>query len=613
MTFFFTFSNASRRRLSQIGTKWFITDTMADDHNPFAAFAFGESRSIPIANSAPSASRAYLPSKIQSVQHTSRKRKASDTADPLVVTSANTEANDPLCLWSGKPFDKVIREAQQKDRLNDRFASAQKEEEEMEEGLGVARKLLEYELISSFRQNGRYDRGKATVDEFHRFLLALRGEQGRYWALVACLLSVQCLDTVALRAVRALMQRAPRGAEDVAQLTDEELTGVLGCLNYHRSKVKYLRGCTEAVLAESGDAESEDSSGIADRTGVAGEIQRAKVTDDGDRETASESFNDRGDGCRCRRRTPVVPADLQSLKALPGVGPKIANLMLSVAFARDDAGIVVDTHVHRIAHQLGWVTRNRKRRTNGISKLEKSMMSSAAPLWMAKFGGSKNVLSPEQSRIELEKWVPLEKRGSFSLDVIGFAQIVRRSNGENKNDKNSTRTNSQSFHATPTWVENFLQHAEAMEVESSSAYIKQAHAIVRKLGHHSATTGSISSSTSSSFPALNTTTMTSFSSSSVSDWTCKKCTFINSGTTSKFSCSMCGESRVGKRPALAAREKDDNESISALSTTHSTPKLESAIQSKKTPASAVKPSQGHLCTPAFPRRSSPADSDSDFE
>ena len=36
------FLNASRRRLSQIGTKWFITDTMADDHNPFAAFALAK-------------------------------------------------------------------------------------------------------------------------------------------------------------------------------------------------------------------------------------------------------------------------------------------------------------------------------------------------------------------------------------------------------------------------------------------------------------------------------------------------------------------------------------------------------------------------------------------
>ena len=43
----------------------------------------------------------------------------------------------------------------------------------------------------------------------------------------------------------------------------------------------------------------------------------------------------------------------------PGVGPKIANLMLSVAFGEadgDGAGIVVDTHVNRVARQLGWAS-----------------------------------------------------------------------------------------------------------------------------------------------------------------------------------------------------------------------------------------------------------------
>jgi endonuclease III len=48
-----------------------------------------------------------------------------------------------------------------------------------------------------------------------------------------------------------------------------------------------------------------------------------------------------------------VPADLEELLALPGVGRKTANCVLVFGFARP--GIPVDTHVHRIANRLGLV------------------------------------------------------------------------------------------------------------------------------------------------------------------------------------------------------------------------------------------------------------------
>jgi endonuclease-3 len=49
-----------------------------------------------------------------------------------------------------------------------------------------------------------------------------------------------------------------------------------------------------------------------------------------------------------------VPATLDELVTLPGVGRKTANLVLIVAFGDPDR-ICVDTHVHRIANRLGWV------------------------------------------------------------------------------------------------------------------------------------------------------------------------------------------------------------------------------------------------------------------
>lgn len=48
-----------------------------------------------------------------------------------------------------------------------------------------------------------------------------------------------------------------------------------------------------------------------------------------------------------------VPADLDALVRLPGVGRKTANVVLGVAFGSPE-GVVVDTHVLRIAQRLGW-------------------------------------------------------------------------------------------------------------------------------------------------------------------------------------------------------------------------------------------------------------------
>ena len=46
-----------------------------------------------------------------------------------------------------------------------------------------------------------------------------------------------------------------------------------------------------------------------------------------------------------------VPDDREALEALPGVGRKTANVVLSVAFS--EAAFAVDTHVFRVAHRLG--------------------------------------------------------------------------------------------------------------------------------------------------------------------------------------------------------------------------------------------------------------------
>jgi endonuclease-3 len=48
-----------------------------------------------------------------------------------------------------------------------------------------------------------------------------------------------------------------------------------------------------------------------------------------------------------------VPDDIDELLALPGVGRKTANLVVTLGYGKP--GICVDTHVHRITNRLGYV------------------------------------------------------------------------------------------------------------------------------------------------------------------------------------------------------------------------------------------------------------------
>ena len=51
-----------------------------------------------------------------------------------------------------------------------------------------------------------------------------------------------------------------------------------------------------------------------------------------------------------------VPSTLDELLTLPGVGRKTANVIQSVAFGK--ATLAVDTHVYRVAHRIGLVSKN---------------------------------------------------------------------------------------------------------------------------------------------------------------------------------------------------------------------------------------------------------------
>jgi endonuclease-3 len=64
-----------------------------------------------------------------------------------------------------------------------------------------------------------------------------------------------------------------------------------------------------------------------------------------------------------------VPATMEELLTLPGVGRKTANLVLILSHASRD-NICVDTHVHRIANRLGWVrTKNPTETEHALYKI----------------------------------------------------------------------------------------------------------------------------------------------------------------------------------------------------------------------------------------------------
>ena len=84
----------------------------------------------------------------------------------------------------------------------------------------------------------------------------------------------------------------------------------------------------------------------------------------------------------------VVPGTLEGLLAFPGVGPKMALIVLNAAFGRQD-GVAIDTHLHRMLNQLGWTT------------------------------GCKQ---PEQTRRQLEAWLPRDVWGDINLIWVGVGQ-----------------------------------------------------------------------------------------------------------------------------------------------------------------------------------------------
>jgi endonuclease-3 len=143
-----------------------------------------------------------------------------------------------------------------------------------------------------------------------------------FQVLIATLLSARTQDATTHAASMRLFKRA-RSPRAMAKLTVKEIEQLIYPVCFYRNKARHVRACCEQLVSRFGGR---------------------------------------------------VPATLEELVTLPGVGRKTANLVLIVAF-RSRQNICVDVHVHRISNRLGWV------QTRDPGETEQALYSAAAPRW----------------------------------------------------------------------------------------------------------------------------------------------------------------------------------------------------------------------------------------
>ena len=120
--------------------------------------------------------------------------------------------------------------------------------------------------------------------------------------LIATMLSAQCTDERVNMVTPALFARYPDAAS-FAEAEPAELEELIHSCGFYRQKAKSIRACCRLLVDEFG-----------------GE----------------------------------VPAEMDDLVTLPGVGRKTANVVLNEAYG--EPAIAVDTHVLRTANRLGWIS-----------------------------------------------------------------------------------------------------------------------------------------------------------------------------------------------------------------------------------------------------------------
>ena len=143
--------------------------------------------------------------------------------------------------------------------------------------------------------------------------------------LIATLLSARTQDATTHAASTRLFRRA-RTPRTMAKLTVREVERLIYPVSFYRNKAEHVRACCRMLVERHGGR---------------------------------------------------VPATMEELVALPGVGRKTANLVLILAFG-SQRNICVDTHVHRISNRLGWVA------TGDPEETETALYAALPQRWWAR-------------------------------------------------------------------------------------------------------------------------------------------------------------------------------------------------------------------------------------
>lgn len=143
-----------------------------------------------------------------------------------------------------------------------------------------------------------------------------------FYILIGTLLSARTQDATTLAASTRLF-RAARTPRTMARLSVRQIERLIYPVSFYRDKAKHVKAACRMLLT-------------------------------------------RFDG--------QVPASMDELLLLPGVGRKTANLVLILAF-QSESSICVDTHVHRISNRLGWV------RTSTPEETEQALYRTAERRW----------------------------------------------------------------------------------------------------------------------------------------------------------------------------------------------------------------------------------------
>ena len=164
-------------------------------------------------------------------------------------------------------------------------------------------------------------------------------ETKRFQMLVALMLSSQTKDTTTF-AVMQKLKAAGLSTKRIIEMSVSELEQIIKPCNFYKRKTVFIKGAAQFCEDEhNGD----------------------------------------------------IPSTVDGLCRIKGVGPKMAHLAMHTAWGVV-TGIAVDTHVHRIAHRLGWVKNPCK--------------------------------EPTKTQTELESWLPHEYWRDINHLLVGLGQTI---------------------------------------------------------------------------------------------------------------------------------------------------------------------------------------------